>query len=495
MENGIKKNEIISALTKSPHGALKEYAPIGRRAAAEEPEFLQHLIAYNQIKGQIRDSKVALPVIALSGGHMDPEFVSNSLAHVAMLDPRNLVRAYRFFLELRDPKNQSGRHSAFRRVLAGYLRQRESVWPKWERMAVQHRSTVKELYALCHIKPSPMADAILFKGERPKGSVFEAIANLKNMSNTEAAGTIMERRIPFLIAMGALGAKAKEVDLVLALIERMSPTELVTNSKMLERLGIKTNPALRAAYEQALGRAATSKKSTFKTTRAVEALVEQDEDSPIADKLRSLQEKQIQSLGGVDGNWLVLADKSGSMAHAIEISRQVAATLARVVKGNVYLVFFDVSPRFVDVTGKTYEQIVAETKHVTAGGGTSIGCGLLAITEKKLEVDGIAIISDGEENQHPMFPHVYKAYSESIGKEVPVYFYRTVGGMNVLTRNMATAGIDMQEFDLTGGTDYHALGNVITTMRTNRYSLAQEILDTPLWKLEDVLPAMDKVYA
>ena len=41
-------------------------------------------------------------------------------------------------------------------------------------------------------------------------------------------------------------------------VERMTPTELVTNTKMLEKLGIKTNPALRGAYEKALERTAAS---------------------------------------------------------------------------------------------------------------------------------------------------------------------------------------------------------------------------------------------
>jgi len=480
-ETGVTKNQIISELSKSPHGKLEEYIPLGTKAAQQEPEFLAHLIAWNQIKGQIRDSKIALPVISLSAPQHE-DFVSNALAHVAMLDPRNLLRAIRFAKQLK-VKSQ-----AFRRLAIGYLRSREENWTKWERMAIQHRRSLKELYALGHIKPSPMADAILFKGQRPKGSVFEAVANLKSMSNSEAAGTIMERRIPFLIAMGALGAKAKEPDLVLALIERMSPTELVTNSKMLERLGIKTVPALRAAYEQALTKAAGSKKATLKTTRAAEAM----DDEGISDKLRDLQEKQIKALGGVDGNWLVLGDKSGSMSQAIELSRHVAATLAKMVKGQVHLIFFDTVPRYIEATGKTYEEIVAATKHVTAGGGTSIGCGLLALAEKKIEVDGIAVVSDGGENQPPVFAHVYAAYCQAIGKQVPVYLYRTAGDADAFSSNMQRAGIDLQKFDLTGGVDYYSVVNLVQTMRTQRYSLVDEIMEQPLLRLEEVFNATEK---
>jgi hypothetical protein len=43
--SGLTKNEIISALSKSPHGKLEEYLPIGSRAATESPDFLGRLDA------------------------------------------------------------------------------------------------------------------------------------------------------------------------------------------------------------------------------------------------------------------------------------------------------------------------------------------------------------------------------------------------------------------------------------------------------------------
>jgi len=92
-EQGITKNEIISELTRSPHGELEQYVPVALRAAQEEAEFLSHLIAWNEGKGRIRDSKVALPVISLSVPDFNGELLENSMAHLAMLDPRNLLKA------------------------------------------------------------------------------------------------------------------------------------------------------------------------------------------------------------------------------------------------------------------------------------------------------------------------------------------------------------------------------------------------------------------
>jgi len=481
----ITKNRIISELTRSEHGDLLKYVPIGKTAAKEESEFFAHLIAWDSLKGQVRDAHIALPVISLAVPEYPAEYVENSHAHLAKLRPREFLRAYRFGLDI---KLRSKARIGFSHLVKEYLHNLESSVPLWDRTALQHRHTLKELYALTHTKPFPRADRVLFKNNYPPDSIFEIVAGLKNMSASEAAGAIICNRIPFLIAIGALGAKMKETDLVLALIERMSPTELVTNTKMLEKLGVKTVPALRAAFEEALTKAAKSKKATLKTTRGAEAVT----DETLKAKLNALQEKQLQNLGGVEGNWLVLGDKSGSMAMAIETARQVAAILAKMVKGNVYLVFFDTAPRFIDATGKTYEQIKLVTKSVSAHGGTSIGCGLLAVMERKLDIDGIAVVSDAAENTVPYFHDVYSSFVRDYGKEVPVYLYRCGNGSpfyadDDLAKSMRKAGQDLQEFDLIKGVDFYSLPNLVSTMRTNRYSLVDEIFATPLLTLKEVL--------
>jgi len=486
IEEGLTRNRIISELTRSEHGNLSAYAGTAKTALSQDPEFYQHLIAWDAKKGQVRDAHVALPVLSLTVEGLLPEYTENALAHIYMLGPREFLRAYRFGLDLR---LKSRYRKAFNQIVEKYLRGTEKSRQAWDRIALQHRRTLKELYALAHIKPSARAQRVLFKSNYPPNSVFEKVACLKDMSPVEAAGTILEYKIPFLIATGALGAKAKEPDLVLALIERMSPTEVVTNTKMLEKLGIKTVPVLKAAFDEAVAKAAKSKKNTLKAAKAAEQI----KDESLRLKIVNLQEAQIQSLGGVDGNWLVLGDKSGSMNRAIDTAREISGILAKMVKGTVSLVFFDTSPRFVDVTGKTYDEIKSLTKGVSAGGGTSIGCGLLSAMERNVDIDGIAVVSDGAENTTPYLVDVYKRFAEKYGKEVPVYFYR-LGTKDTyyldrdLEVSFRNARLDIQEFDLTGGkVDFYSLPNLVATMRTNRYSLADEIFATPLLTLKDVL--------
>jgi hypothetical protein len=326
------------------------------------------------------------------------------------------------------------------------------------------------------------------KDQNPDGTVFATIAKLKDMSPVEAAGAILRHKIPFLIASGAMGEKMKDTDVLMALISRMTPTELVTNTKNLEKLGMKSNPALRGAFDEALKKAAESKKNTFKTTQAVDAV----RDEKLKEQLRGLQEKQIEKLGGPEGSWLVLADKSGSMQRAIEAAKHVAATLTKICQGKVYLVFFDTSPMTIDVTGLHLDAIQKATQHIRANGGTSIGVGLNRMLTERIEIDGIAVVSDGGENSPPLFVDVYKRYAAFVGKDVPVYFYHCDGEGNNFTRSMATAGIEMQTFDIRGGTDYYSLPNLAQTMRASRYGLVDEILATPLLSLNSVFKGARK---
>lgn len=505
-ERVLTKPQIISELTKSPHGNLESYVPMGQRAAVEDADFFGHLVAWNHQRGQIRDAKVALPMLALAGATTGP-MIDNALAHVADLNPRMFDKALGFARTLKAPSR------LMRRLVERYLRDLELAPREWERTAIQHRQTLKGLYARYHIKPVGMADAALFKGVG--AGKFAILRGLSALAPQEIAGTIEAHKIPFMVARGALGEKAKHPDVVLALMARMSPTELVTNTKALERLGVKTVPALRAAFEAAIERAGTSKraKATLKTTRAAEAIAD---DEKLSGKLRALQEKQLDTLRGIEGDWLVLGDKSGSMEATIELAREVAAVLTRMIKGRVHLVFFDSSPRYLEITGHTLEALKLATATVTAGGNTSIGCGLQYALDRKLEVDGIAIVSDGCENATPIFATVYQSYAKRLDREPTVYWYQTstVGiiaqkpvhvpqwqwdqavqqypaqsarEIAGFTGSCERAGIDVQRFDLTSGADYYSLPNLVQTMRVGRYQLLDEVLATPLRTLDEVL--------
>ena len=513
------RKQFISTLTKIGHGDLNAYLRDGMLAADSEPEFFAHFIAWNEIKGRVRDSKVAYPVIALrSVSKTERDLAENAVAHLMKLSPRDLVRAYDFSKKL----TNEGRpiKAGFRRMLEqglrDYLQAREDHFRWWERTVLQHRDSMKRLYRLSHKRPSPRAQAILFDNEYPANSIFAKVAALRSMTPKEAAGVILSEKIPFEVAVGAV-AKIKDPDIVLALLEGMTGNQIVTNSKMLERLGVKQNPALNAAYQAALKRASTDKKlNVLKTSRITNRSTANDatatmdwmqampmnagpttlyaaaasiDTDPIGDDMREdllqLQAHATKQLGSIEGDWLVLGDMSGSMSHSVELAKKVASLITERVKGKVWLIFFNTYPTAYDVTGKTYFQIEEMTRHIRAGGGTSIGCGVDYIMKKGESVDGIAIISDGGDNTHPMFGPTYRKYAEQLGKEPTVYWFNVSGDHDSLSNQVpgVIEKIDMRH----GKVDYYSLPNVIATLRTNRYSMVDEIMGVPLLKMTDAL--------
>lgn len=497
-EKALTRNEILSELTKSSHGELAGYVPTGKRAAREQAEYIAHLIAWNREHGEVRDSKVALPVVTLATPEFPDAFVENSFAHLLTLDPRNFYRAIRFAATVGTP----GRKLRLERLAERYLRAREENTGWFDRTALQHRESMRALYSYLRIKPSERAQIILNRGTKgggkngggkvrvgyPTNSVFAAVANMKTMTPEQVAGAIIGMKIPLLVALGALGDRVKDPAICLALIEGMSPAELVNNSKLLEKLGVKTNPALRGAYAAALGRAGENKKgaATLKAGKAAAAV----EDTVLREKLLNLQEKQItrkkEASKGLEGDWLILGDKSGSMKTAIEIARHVAAAVAKFTKGDAHLFFFDNTPRYIEATGKTYDEIASLTKHVEAGGGTSIGCGLKAAMDRKLNIDGIVIVTDGAEHQPPYFYAQYEALSKATDRQVPIYMCRVPGEPDSLSSQLRGRGIDMQVIDMSA-VDYYSIPNIVSLFRANVYSLFDEIMETPLLTINDVL--------
>lgn len=528
MEKGLTKQQVLTELTKSPHADPTAYIPVCREAAKSDPEFMAHLIRWNDLKGSVRDAKLALPLISLSVPQFrEPEFVENSLAHLAQLTPRELLKAYKFAqgyvreksevpnpdpaTAKRHPKIRLGgprlskrawkryrqgslladaqRTHLFERLIVRYLKSREANPAEFERNVLNFRRDMIALYRLLHIPMSDLARQLLHNKTMPFDSALLAVQQLANVEPKEAAALIMQYRIPFLNLFPILKTKVKDPVLLMAIIERMSPTDLQTQMANLERLGVRDFPETRASLEQALTRLETSKRTVLKGSRAVEKI----QDEKLREKVKATSERQISNLRGIDGNWLVLGDASSSMGAAVETAKLVAGLLARFVKNQVALVFFNDSPRYFDVTGKSLEEIQQICKYVRADGWTSIGCGLRAALDKKLDIHGIAVISDGGENKPPRFVDQYRNLLKQVERDVPVYYYHIspdrvfAHQQDTFLSSMAKAGYDLTMMDLSGGIDEYSVTNLVQTMRVNRYDILSEVLDTRLITVDEVL--------
>lgn len=84
-------NELVAVLNKSPHRDLSEYIPIADKAMKSDPLFFHHFLAWNHIKGQIRDAKVALPVLGLTAKSTRPQVLQVQTFFVFVRKPDSLV--------------------------------------------------------------------------------------------------------------------------------------------------------------------------------------------------------------------------------------------------------------------------------------------------------------------------------------------------------------------------------------------------------------------
>lgn len=559
-EAGLTANQLIAELSRSAHGDYNAYGPVATKAATEQSDLLAHLIAYNLTNGSIRDSKVAFPAISLMLPGFPEALRENSMAALASLSPRDFLAGVKFARTLTglrgwtaaarnyqtrtkvgnkfrtttetkpsfDPvrniaayvidSTASGQSSfklsepglfnmrAIKALITRYLRFLESDRQRWDRTAIQHSDSLRQLYKLGRVPQSDWVATVLWgsvkvngvreKRALPANSIFADLKRLGKVTPAEAARIILQRNIPAMIAVGALGPHKNSPDVMLALIENSTPAQLVNNARLLKRMGMDNIPALRAAYAAGIAKDTKNPTALLKATEAADALAEEDgETNELVVKLRAHQERKLKEAGGIDGNWAVFVDKSPSMANAIEVGRRVAGTLAKLVRGTVRMILFDGTAYEINVTGMDYDAVLAKTKTVTAGGsGTSIGAGLQLLLDSDPDIDGIAIVSDAQENTRPMFADQYKLLNTKLGKEVPVYLYRmqpTTRGYSDtdLGSSMSAAGFQLQEFDLQHGTtDYYALPGLVATMNVKRHGLLQKIMETDLLTLDQVLP-------
>jgi hypothetical protein len=79
----------------------------------------------------------------------------------------------------------------------------------------------------------------------------------------------------------------------------------------------------------------------------------------------------------------------------------------------------------------------------------------------------------------------YEEYKQRMGMEPTVYFYKLSGDPNGVTYYCDKQGIHLEEFDM-NKVDYYSLPNIVSMMKTTRYSLIDEIMQTPFLTFERI---------
>src|SRR6185295_5397138 len=154
---------------------------------------------------------------------------------VQELPPYQAARVVEFMKRVRGKMPRSARTAIER-----YLRRREADPAYFDRAALRARKAMKTLYAGLHIKPDERANAILFANRPPVDSLaFKLKEVVRAESAAEQARLIVDLRIPYVVAIGAVAKLTPTV--LVALINAMSPQEVINNLASLKRRGALDN--------------------------------------------------------------------------------------------------------------------------------------------------------------------------------------------------------------------------------------------------------------
>jgi hypothetical protein len=298
---------------------------------------------------------------------------------------------------------------------------------------------------------------------------------IKAEQPADQARAIVEHAIPYRVAATVI--KQMTPTVLFALIERMSPQELINNLGALKRRGALDKADLKSAIEAKLVDAKTAVRvSAYKAEEAgkVAGLSE--------DVRRSLEEvadAQVKAKGRIERPTALLIDKSGSMSLAIELGKRIGALISSVSAQALYVYAFDTLAYPIQAAGADLAAWEKALTGITAGGGTSCGVAVEMLRRKKLYVEQIIVVTDEEENTAPLFVETLKKYREEVKADPNVCFVRTPGAGTQLEDQCRAAGIMADAFQFTG--DYYALPNLVPLLsRPSKLDLLMEILDYPL---------------
>ena len=501
--------EILNTLLTTPHRELAKIWPVHQDMVAKDPRFYVRLGAWYADHGDVRDHKemfIVTLILSDFEGHRDV-----GLAMLRGLPPYEVVRVLDFIHGRKktkkvraEAKDKSKRRKkpakaeaeakapvqtvveefglfrnpprALKTEITRYLREREADADWFDGSVLVARKAIKRLYALLHVKPGERAQQILFDENPPADSRLAALKKLaRAQTPVEQAQAIIEHRIPYRVAATVVQQMTPTV--LLALIEVMSPQELINNLAALKRRGAMDNPDLKALIEQKLEAAKTGTRvSAFK---AEEALKSADLSADVRKKLEQVADTQVKAKGRIARPTALFIDKSGSMELAIELGKRLGSLISAICEKELYVYAFDTMAYPIERAGDDLASWEKALKGITAGGGTSCGVPLELMTRKRQYVEQIIVVTDEGENTAPLFVDALTKYRETVKADPNVCFVRTPGAVTQLEDQCRQKGVLCDAFQFTG--DYYALPNLVPLLsRPSKLELLMEIMEYPL---------------
>ena len=458
------RTQVLNTFLTTPHGKLDGLAKLHTTALERDPLFYAHLAVWYFERGEVRDHKVLFVAHLLTSDFTELREAGWML--LQQLPPHMVVAA------LRHAKLSIGKlPRSFKSAIAHYLQQLEAKPQRFDRAAVRSRNDLKTLYASLRIAPNARAQAVLFDENPPTDSPLFQVKQLARATEpAEQARIIIEQRIPYTVATGALQQITPVV--LVALIDAMTPQEVINHLAALKKRGAFENAEVKALIEAKLKAAESDKRvSTLKATRAAKAV---DLDAETSATLSAVTDRRVSQIATIKRSTALFVDKSSSMTQAIEVAKEVAALVSAVCR-EFRVLAFDREAFEVTARGTARSDWEQAFKLIKADGWTSIGAPLAKLTRERYAVEQVVIITDMGDNSAPLFHSAYAEYVAKLGI-APDVTVVAVGGQNATFLNHLRAGnIPHNVWEFKG--DYYSLPNLLPLLAApSRAELVDEIM-------------------
>ena len=473
---------LFNTLLTSPHRDINSLQPTHKNIIDQDPLFYRQLASWYWDKGEIRDHKEMF-IVNLS---LD-NFEGNrdiGLALLRKLPPYQVRRVMDFIRNSVVPGKECGLGKniprSMKTEITRYLREREADNDKFDSVVVAARNHLKRMYAILRIEPSTRAQQILFDDKPPKDSKLYALKLIaQEKAPAKQAKLIIEHKIPYRIASTVI--KAITPTVLVALINAMSPQELINNISSLQKRGAFDNQDVKKLIEAKLEKAKKSKRvSAYKAKEAAKvANVSED----VKEKLSDVTEAQIKKTK-IKMPTALLIDKSLSLQNAIELGKNIAAMLSAICESDLWVYAFDSMVYPIahpsDLSLANWEKAF---QGINAGGNTSCGVAIAKMIRDKRRVEQIIVVTDGGENEPPFFVDAFKQYRTALGVEPNICFVKVDGAQysEHIEMECKRQGIVFDSFRFKG--DYYALPNLLPLVsKPSKLDLLEEIMNWPLPK-------------
>lgn len=500
---------ILNSFMTCPHRDTDALKKIHAEIREQDPLFYAHLACWYLKKGEIRDHNEVFASMLITDPYIENRevglalfrkhapfmknrilgFIKGKEARIREKTGNKIKKGKKSIDEVRIVKKAVGLKAnvptSFKNEVFKYLKWLETNPERFDSVALKNREDLKSLYFVSGKKclpRSPRAQAILFDKKLPEDSKLNVLKQISEAKPEDAAKLIVKNKIPYTVAVGLVQKVTPSI--LVALIDSMSPMEVINNMASLEEKGAMDNEDTKALIQEKLKKAEKTKNvATLKSKTAAKTGRIKDEET--LKQLDKVADAQVKKSGQITANTAVFVDRSGSMHEAITVGKSVAALISGATVAELTVVAFDTTPMEVVAKDKTLTAWEKAFAPVRPGGSTSMGCALDYLLKKKKMVETIVVITDEGENALPYFSTVYETYAKTFNIRPTVVIIHVGSPDHTFSNNLKAAKIEYDMYT-PAGNDYYGLPGLIPLLaKTNKLDLVFEIMETPLLTREE----------